>query len=417
MKKIRIIIVLIFVVLTILCCVRFYSKGHNTTYELGEDKKYIVKEVYTKNQKKEVDNYYIEIAVSDLTFSFQLFKTFEEKREIVEYIIYYNGEYKCVLPIIDGIAQTDILCYKNNRYYNYSSIIGKEAKLDQFVGDIDINIYDKNKYLDESTETSLDEGIKLYNYNIKDNHYIAISNFQGVYLIDDSIKDIEIFDKDMYSRGISAVVGNYYITADYSAKQQFRTFYFVELSTGKKKEAKAPNYISFDSYIQGIVDNKLYIYDKDNEKQYEIDTNALEVKEVGNERKRIKYYRNGEWDKITVTKANTEIKFKYVVEDSDLTKFDYIYLVGGEKSGYYYMYEKSGNAYKVYRAPRQNKKHIKYLFKVANIEDVYYVEDYVYYKSGNKLMYYSDYTGNRTVLEYNELEFNENLVFGVYKRK
>jgi hypothetical protein len=417
MKKIRIIIVFVFLVLMVVCCVRFYSKGHSTTYHLGDNKEYEIKEIYTKNQKEEVDNYYLEIKYKDTLFSFQLFDTYNEKRNIVEDIMYYDGDYKCMLPIIDGISQTDIMCYKDNRYYNYASIIGKEIALDKFVNDIDINIYDKNKYLDESTEVIEKEGLKLYTYNVNKDHYIAISNLKGVYLIEDSIKDIDIFEKDIYARELSAVVGNYYVTADYSAKQQFRTFYFVELSTGKKKEAKAPNYISFDSYIQGVVENKLYIYDKDNEKQYEIDTEELEIKEVGNERKKIKYYENGEWDKITVTKANKEVVFNYLIEDEDLSKFDYVYLIGGEKTGYYYMYEKTGQSYSVYRTPVQNKKNITYLFRVKNINDVYYVEDFVYYKYGNTLKYYSDYTGNRTIIEYDEIEFNDNLVFGIYKRK
>ena len=61
MKKIRIIIVLVFLVLMTICCVRFYSKGHTTTYYLGENKDYEIKEIYTKNKSGETDNYYLEI--------------------------------------------------------------------------------------------------------------------------------------------------------------------------------------------------------------------------------------------------------------------------------------------------------------------------------------------------------------------
>ena len=50
MKKIRIIIVFVFLVLMVVCCVRFYSKGHSTTYHLGDNKEYEIKEIYTKKQ-------------------------------------------------------------------------------------------------------------------------------------------------------------------------------------------------------------------------------------------------------------------------------------------------------------------------------------------------------------------------------
>lgn len=417
MKKVRIIIVLIFLVLMIVCCVRFYSKGHFTSYYLGDDKEYEIKEVYTKNKSNEVDNYYIEIRHQNNVFSFQLFNKYKEKRNIVEDVIYYDGEYKCMLPIIEGVSQTDILCYKNNRYYNYASIIGQESKLDKFVNDIDINVYDRNNYLDESTETIEKFGLKLYTYNVNKNHYIAISNFKGIYIINDEIIDREIFKKDIYSKELSIISDKYYITADYSQNQQFRIFYLVNLKTRKIEEVKAPNYISFDSYIQGFVDNKLYIYDKDNEKQYELDIDKLKIDEIGNGSKKIKYYDNGEWDKISVNKANNELKFNSQIDDEAFAKFDYVYLAGGEKSGYYYLYEKKDKHYEVYRTPVQNKKGINYLFDVKNISDVYYLDDYVYYKQGNKLKYYSNSTGNRTIIEYNELEFNNSLVFGIYEGK
>ena len=143
----------------------------------------------------------------------------------------------------------------------------------------------------------------------------------------------------------------------------------------------------------------------------------MKISEVGNNSKKVKYYDNGEWDKISVKKANDEKKFNTKVEDEAFAKFDYVYLAGGEKSGYYYLYKKNNNQYEVYRTPVQNKKAITYLFNVKKISDVYYLDDYVYYKSGNKLKYYSNMTGNRTIVEYNEIEFNNSLIFGVYDGK
>ena len=56
-----------------ICCVRFYSKGHTTTYYIGENKDYEIKEIYTKNKSDEIDNYYLEINYKNNVFSFQLF--------------------------------------------------------------------------------------------------------------------------------------------------------------------------------------------------------------------------------------------------------------------------------------------------------------------------------------------------------
>lgn len=413
----QIILIVVFIILIIFCCVRFYSKGYNINYKLGEKGEFQIKEIYTKNVKGERDNYYIEIQHGKYTFNYQFFNSFSVKRKIVKDVIFYDGEYKCMLPIIENGAQTDIKCYKDNRYYNYVSIYGKEKKLDEFVNNIDINFYDKDDWSNESTEVLESKGIKLYKYNIVEDHYVGLTNLKGTFILNKKINNIEIFSNDIYSRDLSAIVGKYYVTADYTQKNQFRTFYFVDLETGKKKEAKAPNYISFDSYVQGIVDDNLYIYDKDNEKQYKINTKKLSINEIGNKNKKIQYYNNGEWEKITTTKANKKVLFNRKQELKEFQKFEYIYLNGGKTSGVYYLFEKDNEQYKVYKAYVQNKKNLMYLFNVDNIKDVFYVDDYIYFKDKNTIKYYNDTTGIRTLLEYSELEFNNNLLFGVYKRK
>lgn len=416
MKKMRVAIIFIFLILIIFSCIRFISKGHTITYKLGINNEYEVKEIYTKKEKNEMDNYYLEITSDKVTYSYQLFDSFSMKRKIVTDLIYYNGNYDCMLPIIDNKVYTDILCYKDNRFYNYAHIIGKDSNLDKFVNNIDINIYDKDDWLDKSTETINYNEITLYDYNNIKDHYVGVSNLKGVYTLGNEITNIKIFAKDIYSRELSTIMGGYYITVDYNEKTQFRTFYFVNLINGKIKEEKAPNYISFDSYIQGVIDNELYIYDRDNEKQYKINIDKSTIMEIGNSKKKIQYYSNGEWNKITPTKANKTFLFDYNIDISEFEKFDYAYLEGGKKSGYYYLFEKRSGFYNVYRTHVQNKKSITYLFQVEKISDVSSTGEYIYYRDKNAIKYYSDATGIRTLLEYSELEFNENLIFGVYEK-
>lgn len=417
MKKVRILIIFIFIILIAFSCFRFLSKGYTITYKLGINNEYEIKEIYTKKEANETDNYYLEINIDKVTYSYQLFDSFSIGRKIVTEIIYYNGKYNCLLPIIDGKVYTDILCYKDNRFYNYAHLIGKDTALDTFVNNIDINIYDKDDWLDKSTETTTSNGIIVHDYNNIKDHYIGITNLKGIYTLENKVNNKKIFSKDVYNRELSAIVGNYYITADYNEKTQFRTFYFVDLINGKIKEEKASNYISFDSYIQGIVNNELYIYDRDNEKQYKITIDKPSITEIGNSKKKIQYYNNGEWDKITIKKANKSLLFDYNVDIAEFEKFDYAYLDGGKKSGYYYLFEKKTGYYNVYRTHVQNKNSITYLFQVEKISDIYYVGKYIYYRDKSKIKYYSDNTGIRTLLEYSELEFNENLIFGVYEKK
>lgn len=413
--KYKLIIILAFLILTIFCCVRFYSKGYTIHYKL-EDEKYEVTEIYTKNAKHEIDNYYIEIMENHIPYGFQFYHKFSKKRKVVEEIISYHGEYDCMLPIIDGKAETDFMCYKDNRYYFYNSIIGKSKELDQFIDEIDSDIYDRHDWQDQTNDNEKNENITLYPKNIVENHCFAVTNLKGVYQVQDKVSSISLFEKDIYQRELSAFVGNYYVTANYEENQRFRTFYFVDMITGKKEEAKAPDYISFDSYVQGIVDDKLYIYDRDNEKQYSISPKKKKIEEIGNSKKKIKYYREGEWEKITPTKANKTLLFELVTKDLDFQRYDAVYHVGGEVSGYYYLLEKKEDGYNLYRTPSQNKKIITYLATISDLNDVFFLDDYVYFQEKDKIKYYHDTTGIRTLLEYSELEFNKNLIFGVCKK-
>ena len=404
-----------FCILIIFCCVRFFSKGHTITYQVGENK-IEVKEIYTRKIKNEIDNYYLEMEVNGHPFAFQFYHDFSKKRKVVEDIITYQGDYDCVLPIIEGKAMTDLLCYQENRYYFYNTIAGKDSALDEFVDTIDVNLYDKDDWTDESTTVKNIEGISLYTHNVRDDYTVLITNLKGVYQITDDITNIDIFSKDIYERKLSAVVANYYVVADYEESGQFRTFYFVDMRTGKISEAKAPDYISFNSYVQGVVDGKLYVYDKDNEKQYQINPKKKKIEEVGNAKKKIDYYEGDKWKEITTTKANQELYFQYAKDDMFFDRFDEVYHLGGEESGYYYLLEKVKGGYQLYRTPSQNKKIITYITTVKEKEDIYVIDDSVYFIDGERLKYYQAETGFRTLLSYSELEFNNNLLFGIIKK-
>ena len=63
------------------------------------------------------------------------------------------------------------------------------------------------------------------------------------------------------------------------------------------------------------------------EKQEWIGRKKKEIKEGGKKKRKIKYYADNDWDKITVTKANNEVKFDYYIDDYDFSKFDSIDVV------------------------------------------------------------------------------------------
>ena len=82
---------------------------------------------------------------------------------------------------------------------------------------------------------------------------------------------------------------------------------------------------------------------------------------------------------------------------------------------YYYLYKKENDHYKVYRADIQNKKLKTYLFNTTDINNIIYLDDTIYYQNGNTFYYHTNY-GERKVITNTELQFNDDISFGVYKK-
>ncbi len=412
-RYIRFFFVILIVLILTFCCVHFLSKGYTNNYTVKND--YSVKEIYTKDEQNEHDNYYLEIKTKDgITYNYQFYHKFDNNNRIVDDVIYYDDEYQCLLPLLKDDVKVDFVCYKDGVYENYQKVAGVDEDLDAYISKLDKKIYDPKMFKDDETNAKEENKITYYPKNIPDDYIIALSTLKGIVIIfNDATKNVDIFDEDIYKREISAFNENYYITADYSDNQNFRVFYVVDLTTGKEKILKAPDNISFDAYIQGFVNHKAYVYDVNNEKQYEIDLDKGEIKAIGSASRGISYY-DGKWSYITSVKANNRILFKTSKETyTNYASFDKI---GNKLSGFYYFYEKKEDGYDVYRSFVQWKKLKRKLFNTDDYHKIDFEEDYVFYKDGDTIKMYSDYTGIKTVVKTSELSFNENTLFGVYKK-
>ncbi len=404
----------IFLFIGIFLCIKFFSKGYTKKYSV-DNGKYNIKEVYTEDTKNEIDNYYIEISVNNVVFNFQLYKEKSDKGKIVKDVIYYDGDYKCILPILEDDIKVDFLCYKENTYYNYSAIKGIDEDLDKYINNISKDKYNNINFQDKLDNEKVVKKINYYNSDIFNDYTISFTNLNGVVSADNSIKFTEIFGNDIYSRPISIFVNNYYVTANYDKKQQFREFYIIDLIKDKKKIVKAPNYISFDSYIQGIVEDEIYIYDIDNERQYKININDSQVIEVGNSKNNILYYNNGKWEKISTVRAKKIELFTYN-NKNEFEEYDYVIKEGNKLSGFYYLIKENKDIYDVYKVNVQNTKIKKYIFSVDNVDDIVYTNDILLFRDEDRLKIYTEEYGIKTIIKYSELKYNDNIKFYILKK-
>ena len=227
-----------------------------------------------------------------------------------------------------------------------------------------------------------------------------------------NITTIKLFKKDIYKKYIKELNDKYYLIADYDNKYEFNKFYLIDIKKGKKETITSNQSISIDSYVQGSYKNDIYLFDKNNKIQYQINIKTKSVKPVENLDNNIKIYSVNKWDKTDIYTASKQlIKFNYYEKNSkEYLKID---KVGGQKTGYYYYYEKEDNNYNIYRS-NINKKQKTYLFTTDDISRIKYKNDKIYYIDKDYLKMYSDKTGIKTILKNSELKFNKNLEFYIY---
>ena len=398
--KTLIIFTAIFVILK--CLLFLFDTGHEITYNVGNFK--IKETLDTKNN----NNYYFELTHEKFKINFQINKNYNKDEKIIKKIEYKNIDgYQCLLPIFknDNLL-TDAMCLKNNEI-TYAHNLNNQ-KINNYLKSLEKYGYDKNNYKDNASAIKLSNTQTIYKDNFLENHYIAMETYKGLNLFNGNENTIKIFDNDVYTKPISYFTDKYYIVADYTQNYNFKIFHVINIINGKQIDIRSYDDISFDSYIEGAVGTDVYLFDKENAKQYKISIKDESVVEF-NDKNNLQTY-NGKWEDMTLSDAiNGQLFNNYYT--NDIKGYDKVDKVGN----YYYMYKKENDYYKVYRADIQNKKIKTYLFNTTNINSVIYLDDAIYYQNKNTFYYYNN-QGERKVITNTELEFNNDLNFGVYKK-
>lgn len=368
--------------------------GHTDTYNDGN---FNIVENYTADD----NNYQFNLKNNKFSLTFDVTADYNKASNIITKIHHKKiNNYECVLPIFkDGKILTDIMCKQDKTVYYGADI---SNKITTFIKDMNEYGYKLENFQDKAKKTSLSATEVIYEDNILENHYLALENYKGLTLYNAEEMNVPLFDNDVYTKQVSVFTDKYYVVADYDTEYSFKIFKVVNIINGNEKGIRSYDEISFDSYIQGVVDNEIYLFDKDAKVQYKINIEDETVTKLDN----IQYY-DGSWHEMSLKDALDEKKF-----DNYKVQID-----GYEKAikigKYYYLYEKNGDNYNVYKAYNKKVKQRIFLFETSDINSIIYLQNYIYFKNGNTFYYWSN-SGIKKVIENTELEFNNDLSFGAF---
>lgn len=415
MKRLFILLIsLIIIYIGLKFTLHFFDKGDHFSYEFDKDGTiiYVTEKSHFKLSDNE-DNYQFEVKAQNHTFNFQIFHDFNKQVNIISDIAYYQSDnYECILPFFKDEVLMDIMCYKDENLTYYYNLKGEDENLDKFVGNL--KEYKIFNFIDNALVKEV-EGINVYKDNLLKDHYIELTSYNGLYNISSNFNSlvyrISLYNKDIYNQKIGIFHNQYYLSADYNQNYEFTKFNLVDFVNLKVDTIDSNYAISTDSYMQGVVDGKVYLYDKDKAKQYEISIDKKTITQLNGP---IKYYNNGVWETMTVEQAKQEVKFQYTnkVQAHNIERQDII----GHDFGYTYIYKKNSDKYDVYRSNIGNSDEI-YLFSTDNIDNIYYIDNYVYFVDKNVIKVYHDSFGVKKLINYQELEFNKNIKFHIYIKK
>ncbi|MDD3821862.1 MAG: hypothetical protein PHF47_02445 [Bacilli bacterium] len=435
MKKIIYILIIFAMVGILTKVVNVFIVGkHNIVYELEqENHTFYIKETFMASAKtvnryeQDKPNYFFEVKLEregDPLFVFKIINPHTRYQRLIKDIKYYeDSNIKCIYPIFrNRRLSIDVLCLLDDSFINYTTISGHNKELDLFVNDLEKNYH--YQYLNwahmESSFYNMND-IDIATNNIVDKHTIVLWNYDGIITIKkDDIREITLLIRTTnYENKLGVLVDKYYVVPNYDRQFSYNRFIIVDVAIGSKKDATLVDDVSYDSYIQGVVDKKLYIYDRDNKYQYEVDPKRATAIKVGDVDSGIKHY-NGKWQNISISEANTSKLFtrEFVIPPYYQNKgYEKIDSVLGDTDGYYYLYKKINNQINVYRANKQRPEYITYLFTTNEMSNIKYINDYIYFINKDTIYVYHDRFKLKPVIKHFELFFNTSNIYDVYSKE
>ena len=405
MKKIlKLILALIIIFLILELILYLFKDNHNVTYTIEhDDETYEINEIY-KNKK-----YYFKITNKNNTYSLEINDEFFKQKEIIKEIYtYQKDDLTCIYPALqDKNQETNIICNDNGKT---SSFVNYKQELSSFIEALENEGYQSNSWQKESNKTKKIGTLTAYTDNIPENTYIYIYKYDGFYTINnENLTNLNLFDNDTYLNRLGVQVGKYYVIPNYDQDYDYNELYRIDMTNNKIKTIELKKEISKDSYINGIVDEEIYLFDKDELVQYKINPKKKKVTEVGNQKDGVLYY-NLEFEKDNVYDFRDEEKTFKTIDDyiNKLEKNTTLNFIEKDEDSYYYQTENND----VYYYNTNNK--VKVFLFNEEITDFKLVNDTIYYISEDTLYAYSFTNGLNRLLTYSELSFNPSNRLAIY---
>lgn len=396
--------------------VNFLKSGHDITYDLvTDDVEFKVREIYDKKKR---GFYTLIMENDDYSFIYEVKDTFNKRKKIIQDVEAIKiDDTMCIYPIyLKDTYSSNITCSKKNDNSTYSYSYYKD---NQLVKQLEESLKTK-KITSKSWNTDEIQGtpdgiITNYKENMLNGDIVLVWLYNSIYIMEnDKTYYLSLFDQDVYENKAGTLVGyNYYIPKyNNDTLQEFATYYRINIKRREKHELRLTDILSKNTYINGVVDNKIYIFDPKNLIQYEISDDSNNPRKIGDKEINAQYY-NGSWQDKSINEFKDK-EVKFVKDYSNITELkQYTYQEIYETDRYYYL-NNNGEISRLYKNDL-NKRVV--LFKLDGIKSITVNKDTIYFIIDDTLYYYNENQGIKKLLQRNEFKYNYSNVYAVYKEE
>ena len=396
-------LLLLFLTLLLEFGINYFKTSHHVEYDISG---YTVEEDYIKKSGK--DYYLIKASKDGKEYIFNAQNEFNKNEKIIKEIIPYDtDDISCATIIYTNNSSSTTLCYKDKILHSYISV-ENEPGMSEYLKQLNKYAEDKITSSDESYVFAYNE---IYKNNLYKNEDIIMYNYKNIIKINgERTMTFDFSNKDVFKNEYGTLVGKYYVIPKMRNNIEFSHYLIVDLEKETVEEIdlarEVSAKISSQMYVNGIYNSNLYIFDKSNLVQYEINPCKGEIKVVGNKDKKGIVYKNGQEEEIGVYTLNNEkVKFTENYDAYKEIDYDQIFLTSNGA-----VYVKDGVFYKVYNNYLKNP---IYLFEAKNVQDIKVKEDNIYYINDQFLYRYNDY-GNVRILKREQFKYDYTNIYDVY---
>lgn len=279
-RRLALLLIIILIIVLVLFFL-FQRKDYTVTYSVND---YEITESYHKEE-----DYYSFIIKKGETERFAIVynQHFSSKKNI-DQITEYQTETESCITISSNKVRIEPLCTKEETQISYH-LVSDEMKEK-------LGVTSETK---EDTILTTYNNINVYHYR---NHNYYIWNYRGFYHINENTtENIQLFDKDIYNPTLITQVNDTLVIPDYNADYYFDKVILLDMNTGRTTTWTLETSIYFDSAVLGVYQGELYIIDKHEKTEWQLNIAKQKQERVGTEQKGGKIY-DHEWTNVTMNR-------------------------------------------------------------------------------------------------------------------